>query len=60
MKITNKDNKKAREYAIMYFLEQSKKKNPTFKLTKDLKVEIERYINGIISAQEFNEWHKTN
>jgi hypothetical protein len=58
MKITNKDNKKAREYAMMYFLEQSKKKNPTFKLTKELKIEIERYINGIISAQEFNECHK--
>ena len=58
MKITNKDTKKAREYAMMYFLEQSKKKNPTFKLTKDLKVEIERYINGIISAEEFTEWTK--
>jgi hypothetical protein len=58
LKITNKDNKKAREYAMMYFLEQSKKKNPTFKLTKDLKVEIERYINGIISAEEFTEWIK--
>jgi nucleoid DNA-binding protein len=60
LKITNKDDRKAREYAMMYFIEQSKKKNPTFKLTKDLKVEIERYINGIISAQEFNEWHKSN
>jgi hypothetical protein len=59
MKITNKDNKKAREYAIMYFLEQAKKKNPTFKLTKDYKVEIERYVDGIISAQEFNDWTKT-
>ena len=60
MKITNKDNKKAREYAIMYFLEQAKKKNPTFKLTKEYKVEIEHYVNGIISAQEFNEWLKNN
>ena len=60
MKITNKDDRKAREYAILYFLEQSKKKNPTFKLTKPLKVEIENYVNGIISAQEFNEWTKNN
>lgn len=58
MKITNKDTKKAREYAMMYFLEQSKKKNPAFKITKDYKVEIERYINGIISAEEFIEWTK--
>lgn len=59
MKITNKDNKKAREYAMMYFLEQTKKKNPAFKLTKDYKVEVERYVNGIISAQEFTDWIKT-
>ena len=58
MKITNKDTKKAREYAMMYFIEQTKKKNPAFKLTKDYKVEIERYINGIISAEEFTEWTK--
>lgn len=58
MKITNKDTKKAREYAMMYFLEQTKKKNPAFKLTKDYKVEVERYINGIISAEEFIEWIK--
>jgi hypothetical protein len=59
MKITNKDTKKAREYAMMYYIEQAKKKNPTFKLTKDYKVEIERYVDGIISAQEFNDWTKT-
>lgn len=59
MKITNKDTKKAREYAMMYFLEQTKKKNPAFKLTKDYKVEVERYVNGIISAQEFTDWTKT-
>lgn len=58
MKITNKDTKKAREYAMMYFLEQTKKKNPAFKLTKDYKIEVERYINGIISAEEFIEWIK--
>lgn len=58
MKITNKDTKKAREYAMMYYIEQAKKKNSEFKLTKDYKVEIERYINGIISAEEFTEWTK--
>jgi len=58
MKVTNKDTKKAREYAMMYYIEQAKKKNPAFKLTKDYKVEIERYINGIISAEEFTEWTK--
>lgn len=58
MKITNKDNKKAREYAMMYFIQESKKKNPEFKLTKEYKVEIERYVNGIISAEEFIEWTK--
>jgi hypothetical protein len=42
----------------MYYIEQAKKKNPAFKLTKDYKVEIERYINGIISAEEFTEWTK--
>lgn len=59
MKITNKDTKKAREYAIMYFLEQTKKKNPAFKLTKDYKVEIKRYVEGVISADEFKNWTKT-
>lgn len=60
MKITNKDNKKAREYAMGYYIENAKKKNPEFKLNKAWKTEIQRYINGIISAQEFNEWTKSN
>lgn len=58
MKISNKDTKKAREYAMMYYIDQAKKKNPEFKLTKEYKAEIERYVNGIISAEEFTEWNK--
>ena len=56
--ITKGDDKKARIYAINYLIEQNKKKVPNWEPDDWYNLEVDRFINGIISAGEFSEYNK--
>lgn len=58
MKVTKKDDKKAREYALMYHIKNIKKKNPKWKPDELYKIEAKRFVDGVISAGEFIEFNK--
>ena len=50
--------KKARQYAAAYFIEQNKKRYPKWTPTKEYQKELKRFIDGIITANEFIEKNK--
>jgi hypothetical protein len=50
--------KKARQYAAAYLVEQNKKRFPKWTPTKEYQKELKRFINGIITAEEFTERNK--
>jgi hypothetical protein len=58
MKVSKKDEKKAREYALMYLIKGIKTKNPKWKPNSFYKLEAKRFVDGIISAGEFIEFNK--
>lgn len=58
MKVTNKDDKKARKYALMYHIKKIKKNNPHWKPDELYEIEAKRFIDGVISAGEFIEFNK--
>jgi hypothetical protein len=53
-----KAEKKARKYAAAYFIEQNKKRYPKWTPTKEYQKELKRFIDGIITANEFIEKNK--